>query len=239
MIAAVQGTTPPPRRGALRRSPFVHLILAVLLLAVTQTLLIKPFQVPSSSMAPTLEVGDRILADRIAFAVSTPSPGDIVVFSRPDGWGPRTERTLLRTVAGWVGDVVGFGPSNHDALVKRIIGGPGSTVRCCSADGRVEVDGVPLVEDYVVTDLPFTPGVNDCSTTLPSARCFASISVPSDEYLVMGDNRTNSADSVLACRGHSAPQASCARFVPREDVLGKVVAVMWPPNRVGVFSDDD
>ncbi|WP_396644956.1 signal peptidase I [Microbacterium sp.] len=238
MTAATGGVTPPRRRGPLRRSPLVHLILAVLLLAVTQTLLIKPFQVPSRSMAPTLEVGDRILASRVAVAVSAPGPGDIVVFSRPDDWGPPTERTLLRTVAGWVGDVVGFGPSNQDALVKRIIGGPGSTVRCCSAEGLVQVDGVPLVEDYVVDDLPFIPGVNDCSTTPASPRCFAAISVPPDAYLVMGDNRANSADSVVACRGLTAPKESCARFVGREDVLGKVVAVMWPLNRVGVFSDD-
>lgn len=225
----------PTRGQRIRRSPLTHLVLAIVLLALVQAFLIKPFQVPSESMSPTLEVGDRLLASRVAYAGAAPDTGDIVVFARPDSWGPSHDRGALRTAVGWVGDIVGFGPSNQDALVKRIIGGPGSTVRCCSDQGQVEVDGEPLPEDYVVSNLPFTRGVNDCSTTPASLRCFPPIRVPADEYLVLGDNRQNSADSVVACRGMSTASVDCARFVPRADIIGEVVSLVWPVDRLHLF----
>lgn len=222
----------PTRSQRIRRSPLTHLVLAIVLVALVQAFLVKPFQVPSESMFPTLEAGDRLIASRIAYSVSDPGTGDVAVFARPDSWGQQPGRSTLRTALGWVGDIVGFGPSNQDALVKRIIGEPGSTVRCCSAQGHVEVDGEPLLEGYVVNDLPFTPGVNDCSSTPASPRCFAPITVPGDEYLALGDNRANSADSVAACRGIPTPSAECARFVPRANIVGKVVSVVWPFDRL-------
>ncbi|MFS0792850.1 signal peptidase I [Microbacterium sp. 1P10AE] len=227
--------TRPTRAQRIRRSPLTHLVLAIVVLALVQGFVIKPFEVPSESMSPTLEAGDRLLASRLAYAVSEPGIGDIAVFSRPDSWGPRPDRDALRTALGWVGDIVGFGPSNEDALVKRVIGGPGATVRCCSAQGQVEVDGKPVTEGYIVNDLPFTPGVNDCSSTPASARCFGPVRVPPDEYLVLGDNRANSADSVIACRGLLSAGSDCARLVPRSNMIGKVVSIVWPLDRLRMF----
>lgn len=200
------------------------------MLALVQLFLVKPFQVPSESMSPTLETGDRILANRIAYTASSPGEGDIAVFSRPDSWDVQSQPSPARVAIGWIGDLVGFGPSNLDALVKRVIGEPGTTVQCCTADGDVTVDGTPLNEPYVVNDLPFSPGELDCSTVPASSRCFGPIVVPDDQYLVLGDNRPNSADSVIGCRG--APAAnSCARFVPRAAMLGKVFGIVWPLDR--------
>ncbi|MGC0368434.1 signal peptidase I [Microbacterium sp. SLBN-111] len=237
MTATAPPASRPTRWRRIRRSPLTHLVLAVVLLALVQAFVIKPFQVPSESMSPTLQTGDRLLASRIAYAVSDPGVGDVSVFARPESWGPRPERGVLRTAVGWVGDIVGFGPSNQDALVKRIIGVPGSTVRCCSTEGHVEVDGQSLDEDYVVHDLPFTPGVSDCTTTPQSPRCFGPVTVPDGEYLVLGDNRANSADSVIGCRGTLPTTAECARFVPRADIIGKVVTVVWPFDRARIFTD--
>ncbi|MCG7418039.1 signal peptidase I [Microbacterium sp. ACRRU] len=237
MTATTDTARRPTRGQRLRRSPLTHLALALVTLALVQTFVIKPFQVPSESMSPTLENGDRILASRIAYAVSDPGTDDIVVFARPDSWGVPPARSPLRIAIGWVGDIVGIGPSNQDALVKRIIGEPGSTVQCCSADGRIEVDGKPVAEGYIVSDLPFTPGVNDCGTTPASARCFPLITVPEDSYLVMGDNRANSSDSVIACRGDSGLFGDCARFVPRSAIIAKVMSIVWPFNRLRMFAD--
>lgn len=228
--------TPPPvprARGwrRVRRSPVTHVIAAFIVLALVQLFLVKPFQVPSESMSPTLETGDRIVADRISLAVSDPAPGDVVVFSRPDGWKTdAAPRGALRTAAGWVGDLVGFGPSNLDALVKRVVGTPGSTVRCCSTEGQVEVDGVALDEEYVRNDLPFIAGQLDCESAPTSSRCFGPIDVPEGQYLVMGDNRANSADSVVGCRGAPA-STDCARFVDRANMIGEVRAIVWPLDR--------
>lgn len=228
-------TSPPVPRARgwrrVRRSPVTHVIAAFIVLALVQLFLVKPFQVPSESMSPTLETGDRIVADRISLAVSDPAQGDVVVFSRPDAWKTdAAPRGALRTAAGWVGDLVGFGPSNLDALVKRVVGTPGSTVRCCSTEGQVEVDGVALDEDYVRNDLPFIAGQLDCESAPTSSRCFGPIDVPEGQYLVMGDNRANSADSVVGCRGAPA-STDCARFVDRADMIGEVRAIVWPLDR--------
>jgi signal peptidase I len=130
-------------------------------------------------------------------------------------------------MVGWFGDVVGFGPSNQDALTKRIIGTPGDTVACCDAAGRVTVNGAPLDEPYVFEDLPFEARELDCSTSPASERCFREIVLGDDEYLVMGDHRSNSVDSVIGCRGADAPEG-CARLVARADIVGEVFAVIWP-----------
>ena len=214
------------------RSPVLHLLAALFTLALLQAFVVKPFQVPSESMSPTLEAGDRILADRITLIGSDPRQGDIVVFSRPEAWETDAAApSPLRRAVGWVGDLVGFGPSNLDALVKRVIGEPGTTVQCCTADGRVEVDGTALDEDYVRNDLAFAPGQLDCDSVPASSRCFGPVTVPDGSYLVMGDNRASSSDSVVKCRGAMSIDG-CARFVPRDQVIGTVFAIVWPLDRL-------
>jgi len=229
---APANTVSPPRSRLqrIRRSPLTHLVLALVVIALVQLFFVKPFLVPSESMSPTLETGDRILASRIAYTVASPGEGDVAVFSRPATWEAQSPASPLRVAVGWVGDLVGFGPSNLDALVKRVIGEPGTTVRCCTAEGKVTVDDAPLDESYVVNDLPFVPGELDCDTVPASSRCFGPIVVPDGQYLVLGDNRANSADSVIGCRG-APPSPTCARFVPRDKMLGKVFSIVWPLDR--------
>ncbi|WP_083285738.1 signal peptidase I [Microbacterium sp. BH-3-3-3] len=206
----------------IRRSPLTHVAMALIALALVQLLLVKPFQVPSESMSPTVETGDRILANRLAMSVSDPVRGDIIVFPRPDTWKTDArEAGPFRVAAGWVGDIVGFGPSNLDALVKRVIGEPGTTVRCCSADGRVEVDGAALDEGDVRNDPPFSPGQLDCASVPASQRCFGSVTVPDGSYLVLGDNRANSADSVAGMPRHPGHRELRALRLPgRHDRQG-------------------
>ncbi|QLD13317.1 signal peptidase I [Microbacterium oleivorans] len=223
--------------------PLTHLVAALLVLALLQSFAVKVFQVPSASMEHTLSPGDRILVDRISFATGDPHPGDVVVFDRPASWrdGPAPERAPWRTAVGWFGDVFGFGPSNGDALVKRVIGEPGSTVACCDAGGRVTVDGTALTEDYIAADPPFEPGALDCDTEPRSMRCFGPVTLGADEYLLLGDNRADSADSVSPCRTVSATPddaestlaSACARTVPRDALIGPVFFRLWPLDRIG------
>ena len=225
----------PTRRRRLRRprwAPLVEVVVAVLAVALVQALVVKPFQVPSQSMERTLGIGDRIVVNRTDHTVER---GDIVVFGHGSTWAdphlPPSSNPLVRVVR-WVGDVTGVGPSNTAYTVKRVIGLPGDHVRCCSADGRVVVDDRPLTEPYVDNDPAFTPGVRDCATSPRSTRCFPDIEVPEGMLLVLGDNRGESADSVVSCRG-SVAQTDCARFVPEDRVVGPVVARFWPLDRLG------
>ncbi|WP_136707705.1 signal peptidase I [Agromyces sp. H66] len=224
------GTRPLWRRAL--SSPWAHLVAAILVVALVQALFVKVYQVPSGSMQPTLEPGDRVLVNKLAYLGDEPEHGDVIVFDRPESWGPSNERPWWRTMIGWFGDVVGFGPNNHNALTKRVIGTPGDAVACCDAEGRLTVNGEPIEEPYIFNDLLFESGELDCSTDPVAARCFREIVLSGDEYLVMGDHRSNSADSVMGCRGAAAADG-CARIVTADDIVGEVFLVFWPLNGWG------
>lgn len=215
--------------------PLAHLAMALIVVAVVQLVFVKVYQVPSASMEQTLQPGDRVLVNRLAYVIAEIDDGDVVVFDRPDDW-PSTPSDAgpLRVAAGWIGDIFGFGPSNGDALAKRVIGTPGQTVECCDELGRVIRNGTGIDEPYLGSDLPFESGVLDCETSPRSSRCFAPITLPDDHYLMLGDNRTNSNDSVTACRGRDLVTSNeCARLVSRDDVIGAVFFVLLPFDRWG------
>lgn len=89
----------------------------------------EPRYIPSDSMVPTLEVGDRLLVEKVSYTFESPQSGDIIVFSPPD--------QLQRQ---------GYG--QNQAFIKRIIGQPGQTVEV--NNGIVYLDGQPLNEaDYI------------------------------------------------------------------------------------------
>lgn len=200
-------------RSALRRHRWM-IGPAVLLLAVVvvRAFLVTPFGIPSESMEDTLLVGDRILVSRTT-APGHLGRGDIIVFDASQAFGLRLpERGFLQTVVEAAQSIVGKGqPTDY---VKRIIGLPGDHVRCCAADGRLEVNGVAIDEPYLA------PGQK------PSLVPF-DVRVPADRFWVMGDNRGSSADS----RAHLGDPGG--GMVPGEDVIGKVWVRYWPLGRLG------
>lgn len=213
-------------------SPWFHLVAAFVVAGMVLTFIAKPYVVPSGSMEQTLEPGDRILVNRLAYAASDPHPGDIVVFDADAAWdGPKTRATdPLRSALRWIGEVTGFGPSGDHTLVKRIIAGPGQTAACCTAAGAVTVGGKALNEPYVYEDFPFEPGTLDCTTVPRSSRCFDEVTVPADSYLMLGDHRSNSSDSAALCRADN-PAPDCWRWASRSSIVGKAVVVLWPFSR--------
>ena len=203
-------------------SVLLNVVIALTVVAVVQAFWVKVYSVPSGSMEETLQVGDRILVNRTAYPDGMAESQDVVVFAANEDWamdmGPEgAVENAVRTF----GDVTGIGRSHEQALVKRVVGTAGQTVECCSAEGAVLVDGQPLDEPYIHRDLPFVPGQLDCETEMLSARCFGPVTVPERSMLVLGDHRSNSADSVYQCRGLTPEQAGedCARFVRDEDCL--------------------
>lgn len=212
-------------------SAWFQLALAVVLTSLVLTFVAKPYWVPSGSMEQTLMPGDRVLVNRLAYVGSAPTTGDIVVFDADQSWGlGAREEDGFRSFVRWVGEVTGFGPSGEHTLIKRVIGGPEQTVSCCSESGAVLVDGEALDEPYVWNDFPFEEGTLDCTTTPRSTRCFDELTVPSDGFLVMGDNRAGSSDSVINCRAPGA-SADCARWARDQTVVGKAVVILWPISR--------
>ena len=156
---------PPSRRRALAGWA-ICLALALLLASGIRTFVFQAFSIPSTSMLPTLDVGDRILVQKAFFNWHQVREGDIVVFTHP----PR--------------DHCG-GPAETD-LVKRVIALPGQTIY--SAGGILYVDGRRLREPYLPPHDPLGPPI-------PGATRQDPFHVPRGEFYVMGDNRAISCDS--------------------------------------------
>ncbi len=235
---APAASSPPRPRPLWRRilgSGWFQLIAAFVVTGLVLSFVAKPYWVPSGSMEQTLQPGDRVLVNRLAYVGAEPGTGDIVVFDADEQWDatPRPSAGPLRDALRWVGEVTGFGPSGPHTLIKRIIGTPGQTVECCSASGAVMVDGAPLDEPYVSNDFPFIAGEVDCDTTPRSLRCFDAVEVPAGAYLMLGDNRAGSSDSAIACRGDAASD-QCWRWASREGIVGKTAIVFWPLGRIGL-----
>lgn len=204
-----------PVEQAQRHLPFsvelVLLLALALVLAVgIKALFVQAFYIPSGSMNNTLVFNDRILVEKVSYWGSgSPQRGDIVVFSDPGGWLERNEAPPTQNILARALELVGLFPTGGH-LVKRVIGVGGDTVACCDKQGRVTVNGTPLHEQSYLA-----PGQR------PSLITFRE-KVPQGYLWVMGDNRSESADS----RVHLGDPGG--GFVPVDDVVGKVVTVIWP-----------
>ncbi|MFC4494006.1 signal peptidase I [Streptomyces ovatisporus] len=191
------------------------LLLSVLLLV--SAFVVQPFLIPSSSMAPTLKVGDRILVNKLAYRIgNSPGRGDVVVFDGRESF-VQEEGPGGSPVTGFVrkaGAAVGLMRPEETDYVKRVIGVGGDRVRCCDKRGRIEVNGVPLDEDYLHEG------------DEPSAVPF-DIEVPQGRLWVMGDHRSDSSDS----RAHLGDPGGGT--VPVERVIGRADGIGWPMKHWG------
>lgn len=237
-IAAYEGqvTEPDPRVLAdLKKEPLLidygksfFAVLACFL--VLRSFLVEPFQIPSESMMPTLEVGDFILTNKFAYGIrlpivntkiismGDPQRGDVMVFRYPSD------------------------PSVH--YIKRVVGLPGDTIRYAS-DKQLFVNGQLVSKQFIGEE----PG------TLGSARLYkeklgkaehvireemtrynlpveSQWVVPAGHYFMMGDNRDNSNDS----RYWNDPDIphGLLGMVPDKNIVGKAFAIWmnWPDPRL-------
>lgn len=192
-------------------------VLSLALSALIKTYLVQAFFIPSGSMEQTLQVGDRILVNKLAPRFHDLSRGDVVVFEDPGGWLRPDEIPQRSGVRKVVHDVlVGVGVLPSDTagdLVKRIIGIPGDHVVCCDAKGRITINGKPLDESAYLY-----PG--NTASQIPF-----DVTVPPGRLWVMGDHREVSQDS----RFHQNDPLK--GMVPINDVVGRVFVVIWPLDR--------
>jgi signal peptidase I len=205
----MEGGTIPKRRA---RSSSVReyallILIPALIVVLSRLFLFDMYVIPSGSMMDTLQVGDRIITSKVAVSASTLKRGDIVVFKDP---------------ANWLGDETnGSNPFNTEYLVKRLIGLPGDHVKCCTASGNITINGESIYESSYIR-----PGVS------PSTIAF-DVTVTKDHIFVLGDNRSNSADS----RYHSNDGAN--GLVPISDVAGVAKFVYWPLNHFSHLARPD
>jgi signal peptidase I len=162
----------------------VLIVLAFLLAQGIKLFLVQPYLVPTGSMIPTIEIRDRVLANKLPFWFGAqPKQGDIVVIEDPTEEFPQ--------------------------LIKRVIATEGQTIDL--RDGKVYLDGQQLDEEYA----------HGLPTVILGAAVDFPFTVPAGDIFVMGDNRTNSADSRVF------------GSVSTDTVRGRGFWTYWPFSRFG------
>lgn len=196
----------------------------LLIVLVLRSFLFEPFQIPTGSMIPTLDVGDFVVVNKFdygirlpvlrtkIFNVGEPKRGDVMVFIAP--------------------------PDPHEYYIKRVIGLPGDTVRY--ANKTLYINGVKQKQTFIADIPPNRPRYRLYREDLDGVKHLIQLTsspphspeewvIPKGRYFVMGDNRDESSDS---------------RYwgtVPEKDIVGKAVAIWMhkaPGFNLPTFSRD-
>ena len=191
------------------------ILYALVIAFLVKTFLLRGFYIPSGSMEQTLQVNDRVFINVAGSYFSEPKRGDVIVFKDSQGWIPSTQKTSspLKDALSFAGILP---DTSSNFLVKRVIGTPGDVVES-DGNGKIKVNGVEITEPYLYPGNP------------PSELAFK-VTVPAGKYFVMGDHRSNSADS----RYHISDGTA---FISKDDVQGNVFVVAWPLNHFGLLQD--
>ncbi len=206
----------PQRRWAITAREVVETLLLALLIFLAVRASFQNFRVEGASMMPSLDSGEYLIVNKLAYAEidlgifdwlpfydsgddpmhhlwGSPSRGDVIVFQSPRD----AERGVERD------------------FVKRIIGVPGDTIEISAEGNRVAVNGQPITE-------PYTLGSTRCGSNcgpweIPPANTEESIAACGSSacYFVMGDNRQNSSDSRQGW------------LVPEKNIIGKALITYW------------
>lgn len=176
---------------------FKTLGVVAILLVLFMGSVVQAYKIPSGSMIPTLEIGDRILVSKLSYGFqfffsnetlyqySTPARGDVVVFTRADDKSTVEDESSIN-------------------LIKRVIGLPGETIEVRST--KVYIDNKELSEPYA--------RYIDAGMTVPD---FGPVKIPAGHVIVLGDNRDSSKDS----RFWNEP------FLPISRIKGRALIIYW------------
>ncbi|MCU1380987.1 MAG: signal peptidase [Acidimicrobiales bacterium] len=181
------------------------LLTAVVLAVAMRGTLAEAFRIPSGSMEPQLDIGDRVVVSRLAYRLHDPRRGDVVVFDCPEsaGCAPAPHAALPVRAVQTVLEAVLLREPQPEEYIKRVIGLPGETVQ--GKDGWVWVNGRKLIEPYLA------PGVVTSN--------FGPETIGPGRLWMMGDNRDHSSDSRMFGQ------------VDARTVVGRAVVRIWPPWR--------
>ena len=162
--------------------------------------------IPSGAMEPTLHgspnawEADRILVDKFSYRFQSPKRGDIIVFMPTD--------ELVKE-------------QYHDAFIKRIVGLPGEKVEL--KNGQVYINNQALAENKYLSTNQRTV-IDVCTAGMQSPYLAKPVTIPSESYLVLGDNRSSSYDS------------RCWGVVPKNLIIGKAYKIFFPIDRQGAIN---
>ena len=208
------------RKKSILREWIEVILTAFFLYLIIVTFVIQSFHIPSSSMEPTLKIGDRLFACKFSYGLSLPftdkkvfrrhpGRGNIIVFRYPgDPYQKLSIRLIAPAVRLLTFNRIDIDP--HKDYIKRVIGLPGEVLEI--REGKAYIDGRRLSEPYAFHAVKNL-----------SSNCYGPVMVPSDSYFMMGDNREHSSDSRIW------------GFLERRYIKGKALFIYWPPNRIRII----
>jgi signal peptidase I len=182
------------------REYFESIVIAVILALFIRTFVVQAFKIPTGSMEENLLIGDHLLVNKFVFGPSETG----------------AERTLLPIGTIKRRDIIVFKyPEDPERdFIKRVIGLPGETVEV--REKKVYINGTALDEPYVhFLAPPSAPSDLHEVTSFDVRERFGPVTVPADQYFMMGDNRDNSADSRYW------------GFLRRDYIKGKALVIYW------------
>jgi signal peptidase I len=199
----------------------VLILVAFVLALLLKTFLVQAFYIPSESMVPTLEIGDRVLVNKVVYDLRAPRRGEVVVFSDDEGGSGAppvsSEPNVVKRFARSLAAGLGLAPAGERDFIKRIIGLPGDSVEM--RDGVVYVNGEAL---------PEAPADEGGYLSSRDLNPYGPFTVPQGHYFMMGDNRPNSSDS----RFSLGP-------IPEDAVVGRAFVIIWPVPRASTLPGAD
>jgi len=182
------------------REYFESIVIAVILALFIRTFVVQAFKIPTGSMEENLLIGDHLLVNKFVYGPSE----------------SRLERLLLPMGTIARGEVIVFKfPEQPDRdFIKRVIGLPGETLEV--REKKVYINGSPLDEPYAHY---LTPAADESQyhevTSSDVRERYGPVTVPPNQYFMMGDNRDNSQDSRYW------------GFLPRENIKGRALLIYW------------
>jgi signal peptidase I len=188
-------------RKSTLREYFESIVIAVILALFIRTFVVQAFKIPTGSMENNLLIGDHLLVNKFVFAPTASA----------------VERAVLPVAPIRRGEVVVFKyPEEPERdFIKRVIGLPGETLEV--REKKVYINGSPLDEPYVHFLQPPSTTHGESSmhevTSYDVRERYGPVTVPDDQYFVMGDNRDNSQDSRYW------------GFMPRDYVKGRALVI--------------
>ena len=195
------------RRGSFWRELPILVGVAILVAVLVRAFVLQTFYIPSPSMEHTLNVLDRVLVNKLVYDFREPRRGEIVVFKAPADWQTGAE---------------------GEDFIKRIIGVGGDHVVCCDDQDRLMINGHSLDEPFIYRD---ADGTQDAAAD----EAF-DITVPEDRLWVMGDHRSQSADSL---EHYEESKDITEATIKSDAIVGRAFTIFWPVNRATWLSVPD